>query len=126
MPIQIIDSWEVSIRPCEVNRFADFFGSHTQISGGNNEFRDLMKFLTDTRMSLVDLVISSDSYYSWAKAKCTKEAKVTHIFDLLNITRAKEDLKIYWTPETKKKILEGLSLRNYKKDAALLAAMQNL
>ena len=29
MPIQIIDSWEVSIRPCEVNRFADFFGSHT-------------------------------------------------------------------------------------------------
>ena len=87
MPIQIIDSWEVSIRPCEVNRFADFFGSHTQISGGNNEFRDLMKFLTDTRMSLVDLVISSDSYYSWAKAKCTKEAKVTHIFDLLNKSR---------------------------------------
>ena len=42
------------------------------------------------------------------------------------ITRAKEDLKIYWTPETEKKILEGLSLRNYKKDAALLAAMQNL
>ena len=41
------------------------------------------------------------------------------------ITRAKEDLKIYWTPETEKKILEGLSLRNYKKDAALLAAMQN-
>lgn len=46
-----------------------------------------MKFLTDTRMSLVDLVISSDSYYSWAKAKCTKEAKVTHIFDLLNKSR---------------------------------------
>ena len=46
MPIQIIDSWEVSIRPCEVNRFADFFGSHTQIGAGNNEFRDLMKFLT--------------------------------------------------------------------------------
>ena len=38
----------------------------------------------------------------------------------------KEELKIYWTPETEKKILEGLSLRNYKKDAALLAAMQNL
>lgn len=30
------------------------------------------------------------------------------------------------TPETEKKILEGLYLRNYKKDAALLAAMQNL
>ena len=44
--LENIDSWEVSIRPCEVNRFADFFGSHTQIGAGNNEFRDLMKFLT--------------------------------------------------------------------------------
>lgn len=87
MPIQIIDSWEISVRPCEVNRFADFFGRHTQINAGNNEFRDLMKFLTETRMSLVDLVTSSDSYYSWAKAKCTKEAKVTHIFDLLDKSR---------------------------------------
>lgn len=87
MPIQIIDSWKISVRPCEVNRFADFFGRHTQINAGNNEFRDLMKFLTETRMSLVDLVTSSDSYYSWAKAKCTKEAKVTHIFDLLDKSR---------------------------------------
>lgn len=87
MPIQIIDSWEISVRPCEVNRFADFFGRHTQINAGNNEFRDLMKFLTETRMSLVDLVTSSDSYYSWAKAKCTREAKVTHIFDLLDKSR---------------------------------------
>ena len=87
MPIQIIDRWEVSIRPCEVNRFADFFGSHTQISSGNNEFRNLMKFLTDTRMSLVDLVTSSDSYYSSVKAWCIKEAKVTHIFDLLDKSR---------------------------------------
>lgn len=87
MPIQIIDSWEVSIRPCEINRFADFFGGHTQISSGNNEFRDLMKFLTDTRMSLVDLVTSSDKYYLWAKTKCTTEAKVTHIFDLLDKSR---------------------------------------
>ena len=87
MPIQIIDSWEVSIRPCEVNRFADFFGSHAQIGTSNNEFRNLMRFLTITRLSLVDLVVSSDSYYSWAKAKCTKEAKVTHIFDLLDKSR---------------------------------------
>lgn len=46
-----------------------------------------MKFLTDTRMSLVDLVTSSDKYYLWAKTKCTTEAKVTHIFDLLDKSR---------------------------------------
>lgn len=46
-----------------------------------------MKFLTDTRMSLVDLVTSSDKYYLWAKTKCTNEAKVIHIFDLLDRSR---------------------------------------
>ena len=38
----------------------------------------------------------------------------------------KEKLKIYWSPETEKKILEGLSLRNYHKDAALLAALKSI
>lgn len=94
MPIQIIDGWEVSIRPCEINRFADIFGNHTQISAGNIEFRNLMRFLTNTRMSLVDLVTSSDSYYSWAKTKCTEEAKVTHVFSLFDKSRylIKEEL----------------------------------
>ncbi|SCZ80488.1 ATP-dependent DNA helicase [Acidaminobacter hydrogenoformans] len=87
MPIQVIDSWEVSIRPCEVNRFADIFGRHPEISSSNYEFRDLMKFLTNTRMSLVNIVSSSDSYYMWAKNICTKESKVTYIFDVLDQSR---------------------------------------
>lgn len=88
MPIQIIDGWEVSIRQCEINHFADVFGSHIEISSGNKEFRALMKFLTETRISLTDLVISSDLYYSCAKSRCTQEAKVTHIFDLLDNARS--------------------------------------
>ena len=66
--------------------------------------------------------------YKSVKIVITNEVEelITHNIFYTAITRAKEDLKIYWTPETKKKILEGLSLRNYKKDAALLAAMQNL
>ena len=88
MPVHIIDNWEVSIRQCEMNRFADVFGSHIQISSGNKEFRALMKFLTETRISLTDLVTSSDSYYSYAKSRCTQEAKVTHIFDLFDKSRS--------------------------------------
>ena len=66
--------------------------------------------------------------YKSVKIVITNEVEelITHNIFYTAITRAKEDLKIYWTPETEKKILEGLSLRNYKKDAALLAAMQNL
>ena len=66
--------------------------------------------------------------YKSVKIVITNEVEelITHNIFYTAITRAKEDLKIYWTPETEKKILEGLSLRNYKKDAALLAAMQSL
>ena len=66
--------------------------------------------------------------YKSVKIVITNEVEelITHNIFYTAITRAKEELKIYWTPETEKKILEGLSLRNYKKDAALLAAMQNL
>ncbi len=88
MPVHIIDNWEVSIRQCEMNRFADVFGSHIQISSGNKEFRALMKFLTETRISLTDLVTSSDSYYSYAKSRCVKEAKATHIFNLFDKSRS--------------------------------------
>lgn len=88
MPIQIIDGWEVSIRPCEINRFADFFGNHIKISSSSNEFRGLMRFLTETRISLTDLVTASDSYYSFVKSKCTKDTKVTHIFNLLDKSRS--------------------------------------
>ena len=87
MPIQIIENWEVSIRPCEINRFADIFGTHTDISTGHLEYQDLMQFLTRTQMSLVDLVTASDSYYAWAKNTCTQQAKVTHIFDTLDNSR---------------------------------------
>ena len=44
MPIQIIDDWEVSICPCELDRFADFFGKHTKMSTGTIEYRELMAF----------------------------------------------------------------------------------
>ena len=54
------------------------------------------------------------------------EELITHNIFYTAITRAKEKLKIYWSPETEKKVLEGLSLRNYHKDAALLAALKSI
>ena len=87
MPIQVIDNWEVSIRPCEINRFADIFGHHTNIGTSNIEFRNLMQLLTHNRYSLVDLVTSSEGHYSWAKEYCANGAQVTHVFDLLDKAR---------------------------------------
>ena len=87
MPILIIDKWEVSIRPCELNNFAWIFSAQKEINTGNKEYQNLMIFLTKTGMSLVNLVTSSDSYYINAKTFITNGAKVNHIFTILDKCR---------------------------------------
>lgn len=42
------------------------------------------------------------------------------------ITRAKENLKIYWSPETEKSVLEKLSVRDSRRDANLLKQLYSL
>lgn len=51
------------------------------------------------------------------------EEQITHNIFYTAITRAKEDLKIYWSPETENKILENLKRRNNQKDVGLLKGM---
>ncbi|WP_240035171.1 hypothetical protein [Neobacillus notoginsengisoli] len=80
MPILIIDRWEVSIRQCELNNFADIFGSHPSIKGGGVEYRELMKFLTETGLNLVEFIDFEDSYYLSIKSQITQKAKVSHFF----------------------------------------------
>lgn len=87
MPIQVIDSWEVAIRPCEINNFARVFGKELNIASTNNEFIDLMNYLTTTHMSLVELVTISDYYYEQARDLCTRRVQTINIFELLDLSR---------------------------------------
>lgn len=87
MPIQIIDSWEVSIRPCELNNFADIFGDHSKIQSGSIEYRMLMKFLTMTGLSLVEFIDFADNYYKSIKNQITQNAKADHILNVLDMCR---------------------------------------
>ncbi|MBO3351812.1 AAA family ATPase [Clostridium perfringens] len=87
MNILIIDSWSVSIRPCELDNFADIFGSHTKINGSSKEYQGIMKFLTETKMSLTEFVITSEEYFQFVKSVITKQAKKTHFFDILDQCR---------------------------------------
>ncbi|MNP78932.1 RecBCD enzyme subunit RecD [compost metagenome] len=66
--------------------------------------------------------------YKSVKVVITNEVEelITHNVFYTAITRAKEELKIYWSPETEKKILESLTLKNYRKDAALLSKLYGL
>ena len=48
------------------------------------------------------------------------EERITHNIFYTAITRAKENLKIYWSPETEKSVLEKLSVRDSSRDANLM------
>lgn len=56
MPITIIQSWEVSIRPCELQNFARYFGPAERVNSGGSEYRRLMRYLTVSGSTLLDIV----------------------------------------------------------------------
>lgn len=87
MPILIIDGWEVSIRPCELNNFADIFGTHSYIQSNHAEYRVLMRFLTETGLNLVELIDLQDDYYLRIKSQIIQKAKVLHFFDIIDKCR---------------------------------------
>lgn len=85
MPVQVIDDWEVSIRPCELNNFADIFGQHRKITT-TIEYRELMKYLKNG-FNLVEFIDLEDSYYNFYKTSIVEKARSFNIFRLLDTCR---------------------------------------
>ena len=54
------------------------------------------------------------------------EERITHNIFYTAITRAKNKLKIYWSPETEQSVLDQLEVKNSSKDAHLLAKLSSL
>lgn len=54
------------------------------------------------------------------------EERITHSIFYTAITRAKNRLKIYWSPETEQSVLERLEVKNSTKDAHLLSQLSSL
>ncbi len=52
--------------------------------------------------------------------------EVTHSIFYTAVTRARESLKIFWTPETQESVLKSLKRGNCHKDVALLSARRGL
>ena len=87
MPIQIVDRWEVSIRPCELNNFASLFGTIPKIQSNSNEYKNLMQFLTKTSLSLVEVINFSDCHYQAVKDQITSVAQSVHFLGVLDKSR---------------------------------------
>lgn len=66
--------------------------------------------------------------YKSVKIVITNEIEelISHNIFYTAITRAKEELKIYWTPETEQYVLKSLKRKDNKRDAAILKAIYEL
>lgn len=87
MIIQVIDSWSVSIRPCEWENLSEVFGPRISVNTNSNEYNELMKFLTIVKMSLTELVESSLNYYESIKAQILSRAQSVKIYEILDQCR---------------------------------------
>ncbi|GEK80145.1 ATP-dependent DNA helicase [Agrococcus baldri] len=89
MPILIIRTWEVSIRPCEFENFARFFDQTIRVQSGQVEYRNLMQYLTTTQSNLLDLMDMTDAAYTQIRTWATAEAKGDpRIFGVLDRARS--------------------------------------
>ncbi len=86
MPIQIIEDWEVSIRPCEIDHFSRFFGKYPD-QRGTIEYRELMAFLTTSGLNLVELLDFSDEYFESVLLLLIQKSQSTNILDVLQKSR---------------------------------------
>lgn len=86
MPITIVREWEVSIRPCELQNFARLLGITSSIRGGTAEYQYLMRLLTTSAGSLIDLVELPDERYHRLRAEAVAGGKPL-IFPVLDEAR---------------------------------------
>lgn len=87
MDILVIDRYEVSIRPCEWSNLSEIFGIRVEYSTSTNEYREMMRFLSEVRMSLTELVTSNQEYYDYIKSRITGGARSTKIYEVLDQCR---------------------------------------
>jgi ATP-dependent exoDNAse (exonuclease V), alpha subunit - helicase superfamily I member len=87
MPIMLILKWEVSIRPCEFDNFARLLGISTRARSNSEEYRFLMRFLTEGSRSLLDLMEMPNEQYTHLKASCIEAANTSVIFPVLDRVR---------------------------------------
>lgn len=89
MPITVIRTWSVSLRPCELDNFARLFGPLSgKVSTSQTEYSNLMQYLTTTHSSLLDLISLRDADYLRIRTWALDKTKGTpQIFGVLDTAR---------------------------------------
>lgn len=86
MPIRIIVDWEVNIRPCELKNFTAIIERMPR-EYGKAEQRELSRYLTETGLSLSEIVMFSDEAFATVRDRIVPKTEATHFFDCLETCR---------------------------------------
>jgi len=86
MPIRIIVDWEVNIRPCELKNFSAILGGEFR-KYGKAEQRELNRYLTDSGLSLSEIVMFSDEDFAAVRERIVPRTNAIHFFDCLETCR---------------------------------------
>ena len=78
----------VSIRPCEINNLGKIFSKRLKVQSGQTEYRELMKYLTESGHTLLDLVTMDGAYYFRIKYDIHSRTRSQSIFELINECRS--------------------------------------
>ena len=87
MEILIIDAWIPSIRQCELSNFNYIFNGNKELKSNSTAYNELMKFIHDNHMNLLDLIESDVSFYNNIKNSINKRSNNTALFDLFDNVR---------------------------------------
>lgn len=86
--IKIINTWEVSIRCCEIAKFLKLTGKSCSSSYSiSSEYRSLMNFLTCNTCTLNDLVGLNDLEFERLKLQIIGQGKKSQIMDAISCSR---------------------------------------
>lgn len=87
MEINIIDSWVPAIRPCELDHFTFIFSGNKKRNRTPKATDELMKFIYKSNMTLLELIESTDDFYTNIKNKITTISKNSALFEIFDICR---------------------------------------
>lgn len=87
MPVNILEDFRVSIRPCELKNYAKFFGIRIKMNSSSAEYTGIMSYLTKSGASLTDIALMSDQTYQDIRMEMVANAKVYNFINVLDISR---------------------------------------
>ena len=85
--IKVIDAWEVSIRPCELNNYASILGIERDFKTTDLEYKQLMAFLKAYAITLNEYVESDDVFYNRIKTIISSRCQSDVVYDILDRSR---------------------------------------